>query len=298
MWQHSAFKDEDHARLDVTHHSPLTPKEVGRIQDEANAIIRADHAVTIRSLDRGAAEREYGFRIYQGGVVPVSSVRIVSIGRIDSEACGGTHVGRTGQVGALRITRAKRIQDGVVRLEFMTGPGAAEGGGGAGEEGERKRAEAEAEAAEEARAERDRARAAARQSDKERVPGMLEAAMAVANGEASALDGIEVRASGGRRACVAGGDGLGETFHIEFGKRLVAADPGATYCGVFKEGGTVRIVAYAGPESGMDASKIVRAAAGAAGGSGGGAARFAQGGCKDASRKKDAVDAAREAVLA
>lgn len=296
VWQHSAFKDEDHARLDVTHHSPLTPKEVGRIQDEANSIIRADHAVKVRSLDRGAAEREYGFRIYQGGVVPVSSVRIVSIGDIDSEACGGTHVGRTGQVEALRITRAKRIQDGVVRLEFVTGPEAVGGAGGGEREEERRRAEEAM--AEEARAERDRARAAARQADKQRVPGMLEAAMAVADGEASALDGIEVRLRGGRRACVAGGGGLGETFHIEFGKRLVAADPGATYCGVFEEGRAVRIVAYAGPESGGDASEIVRAAAGAAGGSGGGSARFAQGGCKDASRKKDAVDAAREAVLA
>ena len=295
VWQHSAFKDEDHARLDVTHHSPLTPKEVGRIQDEANSIIRADHAVSIRSLDRGAAEREYGFRIYQGGVVPVSSVRIVSIGDIDSEACGGTHVGRTGQVEALRITRAKRIQDGVVRLEFVTGPGAGGGAGGGEREEERRRAEEAM--AEEARAERDRARAAARQADKQRVPGMLEAAMAVADGESSTLDGIEVRMRGGRRACVAGGDGLGETFHIEFGKRLVAADPGATYCGVFEEGRTVRIVAYAGPESGTDAAEIVRAAAGAAGGSGGGSARFAQGGCKDASRKKEAAGAAREAVL-
>lgn len=295
VWQHSAFKDEDHARLDVTHHSPLTPEEVGRIQDAANSIIRADRAVTIRSLDRGEAEREYGFRIYQGGVVPVSSVRIVSIGDIDSEACGGTHVGRTGQVQALRITRAKRIQDGVVRLEFVTGPGA---GGGNGDEGEEERQRRAEEAkAEEAKAERDRARTEARQADKQRVPGMLEEAMAVPDGEASRLDGVEVRVRDGHRACVAGGDGLGETFHVEFGRRLVEADPGASYCGVFGEGRTVRIVAYAGPESGRDASGIVRAVSGAAGGSGGGGARFAQGGCKDASRKKEAVDAAREAVL-
>ena len=295
VWQHSAFKDEDHARLDVTHHSPLTPEEVGRIQDAANSIIRADHAVGIRSLDRGAAEREYGFRIYQGGVVPVSSVRIVTIGDIDAEACGGTHVGRTGQVGALRITRAKRIQDGVVRLEFATGPGAGREKAGR-EEGEQKRSR-EAETAR-AKAERDRDRAEARQADKRRVPGMLEAAMAVPDGGASRADGIEVRVRAGRRACVAAGGGLGETFHIEFGRRLVAADPAASYCGVFGAGKTVRIVAYAGPESGADASRIVRAAAEAAGGSGGGSASFAQGGCKDASRRGDAVDAARGAVLA
>ena len=295
VWQHSAFKDADHARLDVTHHSPLTAEQVGLIQDRANAIIGEDHPVTIRSMARGPAEREYGFRIYQGGVVPVSSVRIVSIGGIDSEACGGTHVGRTGQVGALRITRAKRIQDGVVRLEFSTGAGAGGGGGKGGaeeeeeEEERRRRAEADAEAA---RAERDRARAAARQADRQRVPGMLEAAMAVQDGGSADLGGLEVRLAGGRRACVGTGGGLGEAFHIEFGRRLVEADRGASYCGVFLEGPTVRIVAYAGPESGRDAAAIVRAAAAAGGGSGGGKASFAQGGCKDASRAEAVAGAA------
>ena len=122
--------------------------------------------------------------------------------------------------------------------------------------------------------------------------------MAVPEGGSSEAGGVEVRVRAGRRACVAaGGGGLGEAFHIEFGRRLVAADPGATYCGVFKDGRTVRIVAYAGPKSGADASRIVRAAAGAAGGSGGGSASFAQGGCKDDARMKEAAGAARRAVL-
>ena len=291
VWQHSAFKEADHARLDVTHHSPLTAKEVGLIQDRANEIIRGDHPVTAANMPRGRAEQEYGFRIYQGGVVPVSTVRIVSIGDIDSEACGGTHVGRTCQVGALRITRAKRIQDGVVRLEFVTGEGAAGGGGAAKEEEERRRAEAEAE---EARAERDRARAAARQADKRLVPAVLEAAASVPDGGEVEIDGVVARAAGGRLRCAGTGAGLGETFHIEFGRRLVGEHPGAAYCGVFADGRTVRIVAYAGPESGRDAAAIVRAVSAAAGGSGGGKRSFAQGGCKDASRISDAAAAASE----
>ena len=125
VWQHSAHKDEDHARLDVTHHSALTAQEISRIQDTANGIVRQDLQVTIQYMDRGSAESRYGFSIYQGGVVPVRSVRIVSIGEIDVEACGGTHVTRTGQVERIRITRAKRIQDGVVRIEFVAGAEAA-----------------------------------------------------------------------------------------------------------------------------------------------------------------------------
>ena len=121
VWQHSAFKDWDHARLDITHHSSLTDDQVQQIENAANAMIKQDHTVKIEYFDRGEAEQKYGFRIYQGGVVPVKSVRIVSIGDRDVEACGGTHVKKTGEIDLIKITKTKRIQDGVVRLEFVSG---------------------------------------------------------------------------------------------------------------------------------------------------------------------------------
>ena len=92
IWQHSAFKDDDHARLDITHHSSLTDEQVQQIEDAANQMVQDNIPVSIDYYDRGTAEQKYGFRIYQGGVVPVKSVRIVSISDKDIEACGGTHV--------------------------------------------------------------------------------------------------------------------------------------------------------------------------------------------------------------
>ena len=121
VWQHSAFKDEDHARLDITHHSALTDDEIIKIEKLANSIVNKNMSVTIDNFDRGTAEQKYGFKIYQGGIVPVKSVRIVSIEDFDIEACGGTHVKKTGEIELIKITRAKRIQDGVVRIEFVSG---------------------------------------------------------------------------------------------------------------------------------------------------------------------------------
>ncbi|MGB9002653.1 MAG: alanine--tRNA ligase, partial [Nitrosotalea sp.] len=92
IWQHSAFKEQDYARLDITHHSNLTEEEIVKIEDLANITIRKDIPILIKEFERGEAEQKYGFRIYQGGVVPVKLVRIVNIEGLDVEACGGTHV--------------------------------------------------------------------------------------------------------------------------------------------------------------------------------------------------------------
>ena len=110
IWQHSAFKEADHARLDVTHHSSLTEEQVKQIEDTANRLVKQNIPVKIEYFDRGTAEQKYGFRIYQGGVVPVKSVRIVSIENKDIEACGGTHVKTTGEIELIKITKTKRIQ--------------------------------------------------------------------------------------------------------------------------------------------------------------------------------------------
>jgi alanyl-tRNA synthetase len=124
VWQNSAFKEERYARLDITHHSALNREEIERIEKTANNVIRQDLPVTIKIYDRGEAEQNYTFRIYQGGVVPTSNVRIVNIEGWDIEACGGTHISKTGEIGLIKIIKSERIQDGIVRLEFAAGEAA------------------------------------------------------------------------------------------------------------------------------------------------------------------------------
>ncbi|CAI9832766.1 Alanine--tRNA ligase [Nitrosopumilaceae archaeon] len=279
VWQHSAFKDHDHARLDITHHSPLTGEQTRRIEEEANRTVAADLPVDIRVSPRGEAEREHGFGIYQGGVVPVSQVRTVSIRGVDVEACGGTHVRSTGEIGKIRITRTKRVQDGVVRLEFVSGEAAA--GVDAGRE---------AESARRAQAEADDARRKAERA------GSREAARAEI---AAIIEGIESGGDAGieRAGSAAFHTGRDEFFHTTLGGRLVERDGGASYCGIFEAGPTVRVVAYCGPESGRDALEIARAVSGELGGSAGGDARFARGGGRDASGRGAAEEAARRIML-
>ena len=120
VWQHSAFKDVDKARLDITHFEALSEEQIEKIESEANEIVEKDLPIKTEVLQRAEAEKKYGFRIYQGGAVPSKELRIVSISDIDNEACRGTHSKSTGEVGFITILRTKRIQDGVDRIEFCS----------------------------------------------------------------------------------------------------------------------------------------------------------------------------------
>ncbi len=121
IWQTGAHKSVDEARLDITHFENLEDEQVRELELGANQVILDDLPVNIEFMDRDAAEALHGFRLYQGGVVPGKTIRVVDIPGLDAEACGGVHVSRTSHVGQLRIIRTRRIQDGVVRVEYTAG---------------------------------------------------------------------------------------------------------------------------------------------------------------------------------
>ena len=284
IWQHSAFKDDDHARLDITHHSSLSNDEVQKIEDEANDMIKKNYPVNINYYDRGTAEQKYGFRIYQGGVVPVKFVRIVSIEDKDIEACGGTHVKKTGDIELIKITKTKRIQDGVVRLEFVSGPNAFEYEKQQEQESKRKAEEAVAKEQLEKQREENKAKA------REKIPVLLEKVLA---GEDVKSDGISTKG----KLCFTSSPDYDDYFHQNFGKKLVSKDNTAAFCGVFEAGPTIRVMVFSGEQSGVNAGEIAKEIASILGGSGGGDAKFAQGGGKDTSKKDEAIAKAKSMIL-
>ncbi|WP_455364786.1 alanine--tRNA ligase [[Eubacterium] cellulosolvens] len=120
-WQAGAKKEADKSRLDISHYRHLTQKEVEEIERTAIRAVTSNLPVNISWMPRQEAEKEFGFRIYQGGAVPGKEIRIVNIKGWDVEACGGTHCSRTGEVGIIKILKVERPQDGVERLIFATG---------------------------------------------------------------------------------------------------------------------------------------------------------------------------------
>ncbi len=126
VWQAGAQKGEKRSRLDITHYDKLTFGQAKQIESEANRMVSENKPVQITVEPRNAAEQKYGFTLYQGGGSPGKQVRVVRIEDWDAEACAGTHVQTTGEIGIVKIIGAERIQDGVVRLEFAAGKSAVE----------------------------------------------------------------------------------------------------------------------------------------------------------------------------
>jgi alanyl-tRNA synthetase len=121
--QAGAQKGSDTSRLDIRHFRHITPEELGRIEIEANRMVMMALPVYIRWEERTHAEQKYGFDLYQGGVPPGKEIRVVQVDG-EVQACGGTHCGNTGEVGAIKVIRVEHIQDGIERLEFAAGTAA------------------------------------------------------------------------------------------------------------------------------------------------------------------------------
>jgi alanyl-tRNA synthetase len=121
VWQHGTQKGVETSRLDISHYRRLTPEEIHKIEALANQAIQANMRVETSWMTRNEAESRYGFRLYQGGAVPGKDIRVVKTGDWDVEACAGTHLKSTGEVGFLKIVYTERIQDGVERLGYAVG---------------------------------------------------------------------------------------------------------------------------------------------------------------------------------
>ncbi|OSM06141.1 alanine--tRNA ligase [Magnetofaba australis] len=110
-------------RLDFSHFQAVTPAELNEIEDRVNAAISANAAqeTTVMTPDEAVAAGAMALFGEKYG----DEVRVVRIG--DSlELCGGTHVGRSGDMGVFRIASESAVAAGVRRIEGVCGPVARE----------------------------------------------------------------------------------------------------------------------------------------------------------------------------
>jgi alanyl-tRNA synthetase len=98
----------------------VTHQSLERVERIANEIIGEDRQVTTRDLPRGEAEAMLAAGQLRKLPDRQGTIRVIDIADYDKNACGGTHVRSTGQIGGLQVRAVERVSRGV-RIEFVCG---------------------------------------------------------------------------------------------------------------------------------------------------------------------------------
>jgi alanyl-tRNA synthetase len=111
----------DRLRFDFSHSRPLTGPERQAVEDLVNARVLANVAAETAVLPVAEAKKSGALSFF--GEKYGDTVRVLTIAE-SREFCGGTHVGRTGDIGLCKIINEVGIAQGVRRIEAVTGSGA------------------------------------------------------------------------------------------------------------------------------------------------------------------------------
>ena len=107
---------EDYCSIDLATPS-VSSAQIAGAEKRANQIVFENRPVRVRYVSRAEAEK-LGLR----KLPPAErdELRLVEVADFDLSACGGTHVGASGQIGAIVLRKSERVRQGT-RVEFVSG---------------------------------------------------------------------------------------------------------------------------------------------------------------------------------
>jgi len=111
-------------RFDFTHYAPVDAVEMAEVERLMTEQVLADQPVQTTLMELDQALNTGAMALF--GEKYGEHVRVVQVPGFSKELCGGTHVGRTGEIGLCKIVSEGSISSGVRRIEAVTGEGALE----------------------------------------------------------------------------------------------------------------------------------------------------------------------------
>ncbi len=122
--QRGSLVAPDRLRFDFSHGEPVGMEARGEVERLVNAWVLDNVEVRARTMPLDDALAEGAIAFF--GEKYDDEVRVLAIGEVSLELCGGTHVARSGDVGLFKIVAETGVAAGVRRIEAVTGAGALE----------------------------------------------------------------------------------------------------------------------------------------------------------------------------
>ncbi len=122
--QAGSWVGPDRARFDFTHHEQVSEEVLAQVERQVNEWILQNLPVTCSVEPLAQAKAQGVIALF--GEAYGEQVRVVRVGEVSAELCGGTHVSRTGDIGIFRILSESSIAAGMRRIEVVTGLAALE----------------------------------------------------------------------------------------------------------------------------------------------------------------------------
>jgi len=119
--QRGSLVNAERTRFDFAHNAPMTVGQIAQVEVIVNAEILANAATQARVMSIDDAQKTGAVMLF--GEKYGDEVRVLDIGS-SREFCGGTHVGRTGDIGLFKIVAESGVAAGVRRVEAVTGDNA------------------------------------------------------------------------------------------------------------------------------------------------------------------------------
>ncbi|HEX5307114.1 MAG TPA: alanine--tRNA ligase, partial [Dyella sp.] len=109
-------------RFDFAHFKPMSREELAEVEALVNAEVRRNAPAEVHQMTYDDAIAFGAMALF--GEKYGDEVRVLKMGDFSTELCGGTHVGRTGDIGLFKIVSEAGVASGVRRIEALTGAGA------------------------------------------------------------------------------------------------------------------------------------------------------------------------------
>jgi len=119
--QQGSYVGPDRLRFDFSHYEAMTPDEIAKVEDLANAETLANHPARHFETTKDYAEQIGAIAFF--GDKYGDLVRVLEAGPHSTELCGGTHVRALGDIGGIKIVSEGSIGSNIRRLEAITGFG-------------------------------------------------------------------------------------------------------------------------------------------------------------------------------